>query len=74
MNIQVQTWIIMEIGRFIWSNGSCYEGQFFDNNIHGRGIYKWSDGRTYDGDWENNKMDDFILVCKLIFNYNYYSY
>jgi hypothetical protein len=31
-------------GKFIWSDGSSYEGQFYDNNIEGEGVYIWSDG------------------------------
>ena len=35
----------------MWADGSTYQGDFYDNNIHGRGIYKWADGRVYDGTW-----------------------
>ena len=53
-------------GRFVWADESIYNGNFFDNNIHGFGglcglyfigVYQWSDGRTYEGEWKNNKMD-----------------
>ena len=49
--------IIWSIKAFFLADGSCYEGQFSDNNIHGRGIYKWSNNITYYYDWRNNKMD-----------------
>jgi len=26
-------------GRFTWTDGSVYEGEFYDNNINGRGIF-----------------------------------
>ena len=58
------------IGKFVWADSSIYNGEFYDNNIHGNGKsifylnklqylgrYQWSDGRTYFGDWKNNKMD-----------------
>jgi hypothetical protein len=34
-------------GKFIWSDGSTYDGEFLENNIHGQGEYHWSDGRIY---------------------------
>ena len=34
-------------GKFTWTNGSSYEGEFLNNSIHGKGFYKWPDGRTY---------------------------
>lgn len=36
--------------------GSVYEGEFSNNNIHGFGVYHWSDGRKYEGQWERNRM------------------
>jgi hypothetical protein len=36
---------------------SSFIGEFRDNNIHGKGVYKWADGRVFEGDWINNKMD-----------------
>jgi hypothetical protein len=44
-------------GKFAWSDGSHYEGDFVDNNIEGKGIYVWWDGRKFDGEWKNNKME-----------------
>ena len=63
----------MEIGWFIWSNGSNFTVTFSHNNIEGRGTCEWSNGRRYEGDWKDNKMDRSILMCKLIFNYSNYS-
>ena len=39
------------MGEFRWADGSTYNGQFRDNNIHGKGEYVWSDMRKYDGEW-----------------------
>jgi len=36
----------------IQKDGSTYEGDFFENNIHGMGIYTWADGRRYNGQWK----------------------
>ena len=44
-------------GKFLWSDGSQYEGDFKDNNIEGYGVYIWWDGRKYSGEWKNNKME-----------------
>jgi hypothetical protein len=51
------TWVRNMDGKFFWSDGSFYDGQFENNNIHGNGVYEWADGRKYQGDWKNNKMD-----------------
>jgi hypothetical protein len=39
----------------MWADGSIYEGEFKENNLHGKGRYTWPDGRSFDGDWVNNK-------------------
>ena len=47
----------MGFGRFTWSDGSYYEGNFEkDSIIEGIGIYHWNDGKYYKGEWKNNKM------------------
>ena len=28
-------------GKFQWSDGSKYDGEFIDNNIEGAGVYIW---------------------------------
>lgn len=33
----------------MWTDDSSYEGDFFENNIHGFGKYEWKDGRIYEG-------------------------
>jgi hypothetical protein len=33
----------------LWADGRKYEGEWNDNNMHGRGKYTWSDGRVYEG-------------------------
>lgn len=32
-------------GKFVWSDGSNYEGDLKGDNLEGFGVYKWSDGR-----------------------------
>lgn len=36
-------------GKYIWADGSIYEGEWLDNRINGSGIYIWKDGRKYYG-------------------------
>jgi hypothetical protein len=31
-------------GKFIWNDGSMYEGEWFENKINGSGIYVWNMG------------------------------
>jgi len=34
-------------GRYQWSDGSFYDGDWAQNTINGFGEYFWSDGRVY---------------------------
>ena len=34
----------------------AYIGEFYNNNIHGKGVYTWADNRKYEGEWRGNKM------------------
>lgn len=45
------------MGKFHWADDSTYVGEFYKNNIQGKGCYDWSDGRKYNGEWVNNKME-----------------
>lgn len=38
-----------------WADGRCYEGEWLNNNMHGKGLYTWKDGRKYDGEYHNDK-------------------
>lgn len=40
-----------------WANLDVYTGDFYENDIKGKGEYTWSDGRKYNGDWNKNLMD-----------------
>ncbi|HJQ56860.1 MAG TPA: hypothetical protein VJ890_08130, partial [Vineibacter sp.] len=33
-----------------------YEGEYRDDNQHGRGVYTWADGDRYDGEWQNGEQ------------------
>ena len=37
------------IGKYIWSDGGYYQGDWIENKITGYGVYIWTDGRKYDG-------------------------
>lgn len=36
-----------------------YEGDWKDNNMHGKGIYTWKDGRKYEGDYLDDKKHGY---------------
>jgi hypothetical protein len=36
-------------GVYEWADGRRYEGDWLDNNMHGKGVYTWKDGRKYEG-------------------------
>ena len=41
----------------MWPDGSSYDGEWVDNQMSGRGIFKFVDGRQYFGEWKNNQRD-----------------
>ena len=36
-------------GKYMWINGSKYNGEWYENNVDGIGTYSWRDGRKYRG-------------------------
>jgi hypothetical protein len=38
-------------GKFFWTDGRMYEGEYKNDLKHGKGIFIWKDGRKYDGEW-----------------------
>ena len=44
-------------GKYRWSSGSSYEGEFKDGYRHGRGKYQWDDGDIYEGNWVKGEQD-----------------
>ena len=38
-------------GKYTWTDGSIFEGEWYENKINGKGIYVWPDGRKYIGEW-----------------------
>lgn len=43
-------------GKFLFSNGCIYDGEFVANKIENFGIYYWPDGRKYEGNFLNNQI------------------
>ena len=39
------------MGKYEWSDGRTYLGEYKQDKKHGYGLYKWADGRKYDGFW-----------------------
>lgn len=37
-------------------DGCSYKGEFDNNVLCGRGIFKWKDGKYFDGFWKADKM------------------
>ena len=40
-----------ELVFFRWASGNVYDGEFKDDERHGKGIMTWTDGSQYNGDW-----------------------
>ena len=48
---------ILGKGKFEWTDGSIYEGEYKMDKKNGFGIFKWPDGRIYKGNWKEGKQD-----------------
>ena len=44
-------------GKFLWNDGSYYEGDIKNNLFDGKGKFHWKEGREYIGEWKNGKMN-----------------
>jgi antitoxin component YwqK of YwqJK toxin-antitoxin module len=42
-------------GKYFWSNGQVYEGEFKDNECHGAGVLYYLCGKKFEGQWKNGK-------------------
>lgn len=43
----------------MWNDGRSYLGEWYDQKLHGLGIYKWKDGKVYKGEYFNDKKHGF---------------
>jgi len=34
-----------------------FKGEWFDNKMHGYGVFTWADGRVYEGDYVDDKKE-----------------
>ena len=39
-------------GRYVWANGSEYNGEWKGGRMHGQGTFVWTSGQRYDGEWK----------------------
>ena len=49
-------------GKYIWNDGSMYEGMWFENKINGRGIYIWPDGSSIKPKSHHKEVDPKLCV------------
>lgn len=43
------------VGKYQWSNGEFYEGEWAEGNKHGSGMWRGVDGDSYIGEWRAGK-------------------
>ena len=45
-------------GKYTYTDGGVYEGDFKDDKMEGKSKYTYTDGGVlYEGDWENGKQE-----------------
>ena len=49
-------------GKFTWTDGDSYDGEWFNEQRHGVGTFKWADGSIYKGQWEEGLKNGFGKV------------
>ena len=55
------------VGKFIWSNGKSYEGDFKMNMMNGDGRYVWPDGKVYIGEFEKDQRKGYGVLRYFVF-------
>ena len=64
-------------GKFFYSDGGLYNGEWKENKMNGKGILSYASGKiAYDGDWLEDKFQGFGVLHNenpLIFN-NQFDY
>jgi len=40
--------------KYVWPDGSRYEGEFIKGRLQGYGSFIWPDGSSYTGEWKND--------------------
>ncbi len=41
--------------------GNSYEGEFFQSDWHGYGVFKWANGDKYEGNWVHDRRTGFAV-------------
>jgi hypothetical protein len=50
-------------GKFSYQDGGFYNGEWFENKMHGKGILYYASGKpAYDGDWVDDKFEGFGVL------------
>ncbi|XP_055800731.1 phosphatidylinositol 4-phosphate 5-kinase 1-like [Solanum dulcamara] len=44
-------------GKYLWSDGCMYEGEWRRGKASGKGRFSWPSGATYEGDFKDGRMD-----------------
>ncbi|KAK1278502.1 Phosphatidylinositol 4-phosphate 5-kinase 6 [Acorus gramineus] len=45
------------VGKYLWTDGCMYEGEWFHGRTTGKGKFSWPSGATYEGDFKSGFMD-----------------
>ena len=48
-------------GKYVYADGSTYDGQWLDSKMHGKGVYMFANGNKYDGEWAEDVKVRFII-------------
>ena len=60
-------------GRYVYSGGDIYEGDFIEGNRAGYGVYVWDDNSHFDGEWEKHERHGYgIYVDNAMGQLGYY--
>jgi hypothetical protein len=44
------------MGKELWNDGACYEGEYKQGKKNGKGKFTWADGSIFVGEFSDNKI------------------
>ena len=47
------------LGIYEWNDGRRYDGDWKNNQMHGKGVFTWDNGKRYEGEYKDDKKNGY---------------